>query len=396
MTPEGIWLVFIFALGACVGSFLNVVIYRLPRDKSLIAPPSSCPKCGHSIAFYDNIPLLSWLFLQGKCRHCKARISVRYFIIELITALLFGGLYVAYFVFPIRQLGLEGKGALQQFLSGGWIVFIAQAFLLAGLLAASAIDLELWIIPLSLCWACTVIGVISSGASGYVIGAEIVQGNRLFPMASASVGMIATGGVLGLIVSMILLSLGWIKHSYDWEEDPIVEEEKDTESMYDPEEEPDCNHRAESLKEIIFLGPVFLGGLLAWLLYQNITSLRENWINFSQIPLISGLLGSAWGYFVGCGMVWMTRIFGTLAFGKEAMGLGDVHLMGAAGAVLGPFLVVLAFFVAPFFGLGWAGFQMLSRKTRQIPYGPFLSLGIVTVMILHDRLWVYFSSLYIK
>jgi leader peptidase (prepilin peptidase) / N-methyltransferase len=94
-------------------------------------------------------------------------------------------------------------------------------------------------------------------------------------------------------------------------------------------------------------------------------------------------------------VVWGTRVLGTLAFGKEAMGLGDVHLMGAAGAFLGPLMIVVAFFAAPFFGLAWAAVQMISRKTRQIPYGPFLSLGILTVMILHDRLWVYLSSLYI-
>ncbi len=82
----------------------------------------------------------------------------------------------------------------------------------------------------------------------------------------------------------------------------------------------------------------------------------------------------------------MTRILGTLGFGKEAMGLGDVHLMGAAGAVVGPVMVVIAFFIAPFFGLGWALFQMIFKKIRQIPYGPFLSLAVLTIMILHD--WI--------
>jgi leader peptidase (prepilin peptidase)/N-methyltransferase len=75
-----------------------------------------------------------------------------------------------------------------------------------------------------------------------------------------------------------------------------------------------------------------------------------------------------------------------LGFGKEAMGLGDVHLMGAAGAVIGPLPVVVAFFIAPFFGLTWAGCQMFFKKIRQIPYGPFLSLGILVVMIFND--WI--------
>jgi leader peptidase (prepilin peptidase)/N-methyltransferase len=101
---------------------------------------------------------------------------------------------------------------------------------------------------------------------------------------------------------------------------------------------------------------------------------------------VAGVLGSLFGYFVGCTVVWATRILGTLGFGKEAMGLGDVHLMGAAGAVIGPLMVVIAFFIAPFFGLGWALFQMIFKKIRQIPYGPFLSLAVLTVMIFHD--WI--------
>ncbi len=105
-------------------------------------------------------------------------------------------------------------------------------------------------------------------------------------------------------------------------------------------------------------------------------------------------MGSIWGYFVGCGIVWGIRIFGTLAFGKEAMGLGDVHLMGAAGAVIGPVYVVIAFFVAPFFGLTWAGFQMFFKKIKQIPYGPFLSLGIFVVIILHDWIRDYMSFVF--
>jgi leader peptidase (prepilin peptidase)/N-methyltransferase len=130
-----------------------------------------------------------------------------------------------------------------------------------------------------------------------------------------------------------------------------------------------------------------------WIISNTISLEAQN--NFpTQHPVIAGFLGSLWGYFVGCAIVWGVRIFGTLAFGKEAMGLGDVHLMGAAGAVIGPLPVVLAFFIAPFFGLAWAGFQMFFKKIRQIPYGPFLSLGIFVVIILHDlilnRIGFYF------
>jgi leader peptidase (prepilin peptidase)/N-methyltransferase len=100
------------------------------------------------------------------------------------------------------------------------------------------------------------------------------------------------------------------------------------------------------------------------------------------------------GYLAGCAVVWATRIFGTLLFGKEAMGLGDVHLMGAAGAVIGPGWVVLAFFIAPFFGLTWALYQFFAKKTHQIPYGPFLSLAVLTVILFQDQIYAYLTVFY--
>jgi leader peptidase (prepilin peptidase) / N-methyltransferase len=79
----------IFVFGLAFGSFLNVCIYRLPRELSVVAPRSACPNCKRQIAFYDNIPVLSWVILRGRCRHCQTPISPRYFVIELMTAALF-------------------------------------------------------------------------------------------------------------------------------------------------------------------------------------------------------------------------------------------------------------------------------------------------------------------
>lgn len=93
----------IFALGLAFGSFLNVCIYRLPLGISVVTPRSACPKCKHGIALYDNMPLLSWLVLRGRCRYCKARISPRYLIIELLTGLLFLACYW-YFGFTLSTL----------------------------------------------------------------------------------------------------------------------------------------------------------------------------------------------------------------------------------------------------------------------------------------------------
>src|SRR5271155_5932519 len=83
----------IFVLGLAFGSFLNVCIYRLPLGLSVVTPRSACPSCKRPIAFYDNLPVLSWLFLLGRCRHCKARISPRYLFIEVLTCALFLGCY---------------------------------------------------------------------------------------------------------------------------------------------------------------------------------------------------------------------------------------------------------------------------------------------------------------
>lgn len=87
--PEFVGYVFIFIFGAAVGSFLNVVIHRIPNEESIVFPNSACPNCKESIKPYDNIPILSWLFLRGKCRNCENPISARYAAVELLTALLF-------------------------------------------------------------------------------------------------------------------------------------------------------------------------------------------------------------------------------------------------------------------------------------------------------------------
>jgi len=379
--PGWIWIVFLFAFGCCVGSFLNVVIYRLPRDKSVISPPSSCPACGKRISFYDNIPLISWLVLGRKCRHCKAPISPRYFVVELLTGVLFAGLFVLYF-----QKGLWS--ALPTFGKGGWLIYLVHLTMLAGFVAASAIDLELWVIPLSICWVVTAAGLLGSAVGGYVIEPSVIRAFAWLPRASGTTGALAVGAAIGLLIAWLFLAVGLVKRSYESEDRQGAVEQVDG----PPEQQ--INHRLEICKELLFLLPIVLCAVGAFWLTREVEAVHRWWTSFSQHRFVAGLLGSLYGYFVGCGIVWATRIFGTFAFGKEAMGLGDVHLMGAAGAVVGPIFVVAAFFIAPFFGLAWAALQMLSKKTRQIPYGPFLSLGVFAVMILHDWILNYWSLIH--
>jgi len=382
--PDWIWYVFVFANGCCIGSFLNVVVYRMPRDKSLNWPPSSCPACGRRIRFYDNIPLVSWLLLGRKCRFCKAPVSPRYFIIELLTGLMFLGVFMMYFSADMRA-------GVPDVLKGGWLFYLLHIILLSAFIAASAIDLELWIIPLGICWFATIAAFVVSTVGAYAVDPAAIREYALFPTASFLTGSLAAGAAVGLVISNVLLMTGLLKRSYEEQgsdllggEDRPAQADNEASTEADVPPEGDFNHRLEACREIVFLLPIIICSVGAYLILFQIVPMETQKSFPIQHPAIAGLLGSIWGYFVGCGVVWAIRIFGAFAFGKEAMGLGDVHLMGAAGAVVGPVMVVIAFFVAPFFGLAWAGSQMFFKKVRQIPYGPFLSLGVFVVMIFHD------------
>lgn len=86
----------VFLLGACLGSFFNVCIYRIPAGVSIVSPPSRCPHCGTLIRWWQNVPIVSWLLLRGKCSVCKEKINVRYLIVEILTGLLFLKIYVMF------------------------------------------------------------------------------------------------------------------------------------------------------------------------------------------------------------------------------------------------------------------------------------------------------------
>jgi len=104
--PEIVGFIFVFIFGAVIGSFLNVVIHRVPNEESIVFPNSACPKCGKAIAGYDNIPIFSWLLLGGKCRNCKEPISFRYPAVELLTALSFVLVFWQIGFDPLLPVGL--------------------------------------------------------------------------------------------------------------------------------------------------------------------------------------------------------------------------------------------------------------------------------------------------
>lgn len=143
LTPEGMWVftVFAFVFGSCWGSFLNVCIYRIPREESVVHPGSHCPECSTPIRWFHNLPLLSWLMLRGKCAYCGAAIRPRYILVELLTAVLFAWLF-----------WLHGFS------------FLTLAYWLAafGLLLGTFVDFEYMIIPDRVTWGGIIIGLVLS------------------------------------------------------------------------------------------------------------------------------------------------------------------------------------------------------------------------------------------
>src|SRR6476469_2339449 len=142
---------FVFAFGACVGSFLNVVVWRLPRGESLVTPPSHCPKCNTKLAWRDNIPVFGWIFLRGRCRYCREPISARYPIIEFLTGTVFAGYYALFFVYH-RGLSCSPGISAAANIQDHWPVYLLYMWLLSSLLAESLIDAELFVIEPSIVW----------------------------------------------------------------------------------------------------------------------------------------------------------------------------------------------------------------------------------------------------
>ena len=375
---HAVWIIFLFGVGACVGSFLNVVIWRLPRGESLIFPGSHCPKCGESIKWYDNVPLVSWFVLRGRCRSCKTRISPRYLLIEFLTAALVSGLYVCYFLLELR----EGIGAF----AADWPILAGHAVLLCGLLAASAVDADHFIVPLPVMWVCAAVGIIVA----------VAHPSSTMPAASPALGAASLAAVVGLVIASVLLHYGWIQPSFVDAEDKAPppggskpKSDKDTTIAISAAH--GVNPRIEILRELLFLAPPIVLAAAAYLAATRLESVSELLDRLAGPAVGGGLArhvasacGAVFGMLIGGAWIWGTRILGTLAFGKEAMGMGDVHILAAVGAVAGWKVASLTFFAAPVFGLGWALYLLAARGKRELPYGPWLALGALVVLLFYD------------
>ena len=166
--------VFIFIFGAIVGSFLNVCIWRMPLGESTVRPRSYCPACKKTISWFDNVPLLSYVFLLGRCRWCKAKISFRYFLVELLTA--------ASFLLFYRYCGLT-------------YAFFLYTILTCGLIVATFIDIRHRIIPDEISLGGICLGFLLKAVSGLRFSPLHYN---LYPLIDSLLGIIAGGGIIWL------------------------------------------------------------------------------------------------------------------------------------------------------------------------------------------------------
>lgn len=286
---------FSFALGACVASFLNVVIWRVPRGESIVRPPSHCPTCGAAIRWYQNIPILSWLALRGKCANCRAPISPRYILVELLG----GCLFLAAFVHLFARIPA--------------VAFSQE----------SVLTLLVWWIWISL----------------MIVGSMIDFDHKLLPDFVTVGGMIL--GVLFHAVQSLLLFLSRPAHSF---------------------------------------APPF-----------DQSTIRS----FDYSIISTSLLGLVFGF----GLLWLIRFLGSKAFKREAMGLGDVFLMGAVGALFGPVAVLVTLILSSVFG-SVVGLSMVAlSKTKfgrfvEIPYGPYICLGCLVWMFFGPELVYWYVGIF--
>jgi leader peptidase (prepilin peptidase) / N-methyltransferase len=354
--------------GAFVGSFLNVCVHRMPRNESVVHPPSRCYGCGARVRWYDNIPVLSWLILKGRCRWCGSTFSVRYLVVELAVAATSG---LAIWAVQSGRLPpspwLMAAGMpewIAQAIAGGSLLLLAWF-----LVVATLIDIEHLIIPdeltksFQLAAPILAVAVASNGqfswnASDWLMGRDVFGQFHLNPW-----GFFAkVGGMSGVAIALLLISLPVARYVY---------------SSFCPEAERwrDEDHRGFRWGVLWFvivtvLHLAILAGLCAWVASPSKLAAHI------AAPFGQAILGSLTGW----GALYSVGLLGTVVFRKNAMGFGDVKFLAPIGAWLGPVGVVVAFFGAAVAGslIGLPLYLMGGKRT--IPFGPYLALGTVLAL----------------
>lgn len=428
--------VFLWLLGLCVGSFLNVVVYRLPAGLSVAKPPRSfCPRCEHAIAWYDNVPVLSWLVLRGRCRRCEQPISPQYPLVEALTGLAFVLVYHLLMVAPARA-GLDDAA-----LPGDAALLVAWLILTAGLIACAGMDISSYMVDTRVTNLVVVAGIVlyaswprqefflpraaspagAAAVAAFIIGTVVLwwtvwrlpdDGNeppgqdeapREDPAVDAHQGLL--GGIVAAVVLVLLTGLlvagaagmkglpparvmvglaltagffatviaGGQRRSADDELAAALEDE-----------EPQA--RRTALHELLRLCLPLAAAAVVYTLVDGLPAPEAAWQRATAWPTDSAfapLGGAAFaihGAVVAAAAGWGLRIVFTLAFGREAFGVGDIYILAAAGAVAGWDIALLGLLLAV--GIALAGWLLglLLKSTTMIPFGPWLALGFVVAL----------------
>jgi len=356
---------FVFAAGACVGSFINLIAWRLPRGQGIVQPESRCGACGRSLAWFENIPVLSCLILHGRCRTCGTKFGFEHVLVEVGLGALFFATYFLLYAGPWRFPAAEQSWWWTR--NGPIATLPAMLAILlcwSTLATVSLIDARTFYVPIRMTAAATIAAFVLWRMQALVpsIAEAFPRGRWGLDILPARLCVASVAAMVGLLMSCVLLWRGVIPRSFiDYEQEFI----------------PASVIRVEMFKEFLFLVPIIFAFVIGyWLGNMPIIQARCEAATFGVYGMCS------FGFLVGGGIIWFTRIFASLAFGREAMGLGDVHILGVAGATLGWKIATITFFMAPFIALTWLAIsgglnRILGKRNREIPYGPYLAIACV-------------------
>ncbi len=343
--PFHFWSVVFFVIGSMVGSFLNVCIYRMPLEQSVISPRSHCPNCKYSIPWLLNLPLVTWLYLRGKCANCGQKISIRYFLVELLTGVTF---MTAWMVFGHRSVG----------------VAVVYCLVLAGFIVATFIDIEHFIIPDEITIGGTAVGFVLSA----VVPALHDTAERPQALKASFFGILIGGGLVYLILRGGKLAFGKEKVELAPESRVIF---KETSLQL-----PDKELRYE---EIFYRKSDYIE------LHAKTVELQDRCYWNTAITLTPAELMIGEEKFNPEEVPHMEVVTSELILPREAMGFGDVKFMAAIGAFLGWQATIFSLMVSAVLGtlvsLGAIAIRKVEWSSR-IPYGPYIAVAAIIYMFL--------------
>jgi leader peptidase (prepilin peptidase) / N-methyltransferase len=342
--PFQFWSVAIFVFGCMIGSFLNVCIHRMPLGLSVVSPPSHCPHCKYSIPAYLNVPLVTWLYLGGKCRNCQAPISPRYFLVELLTGLVFLGCWI--------RFGPVSAG-----------LALVLCAVMAGLIVATFIDFEHLIIPDEITIGGMVAGFICSFFFPRLHGDISVADS----LKHSLLGMAVGGGLIYLIVRLGKLAFGRQKLALPAETRIIF-----TETAV---ELPD---RAIPYEEIFYRQSDTI------VLQARTVELIDRCYRDVVVKLSPELLQIEDEKLNPETVPYLEAVSSHIVLPREAMGFGDVKFMAAIGAFLGWKSVIFSLMVSSAIGsVVGLSLMAIGRKQARLPYGPYIAMAAA--------IWIFFG-----